>query len=114
MKAKKINRRSLASEAASRWFGTYGENGRGYGNDKAGVLRALRKLGPSPDPDDVDSVIGNKSWTEVPSCDGCGKEHPRAVVRVGAEPDYESATAHLCKACVLQAVALFAATGDNS
>lgn len=107
MKAKKITSQILASEAAARWLGTYGENGRGYGSDKVETLQALRKLGPSPSPADVDAAIGNKSWTGVPSCDGCGKEHPRAVVRVGGEPDYESSTAYLCKACVLKAADLF-------
>lgn len=39
-------------------------------------------------------------------CNGCG-ERVRAVVTVGEEPDYESSTTTLCKACLLAALALF-------
>jgi len=63
----------------------------------------LLALGPHPEPDDVDRVIGNASWTRL-HCDGCG-ESVDAVITVGQEPDYESATASLCPKCMAEAVA---------
>lgn len=100
----KLTRKSLAAMAAGRWFEVYGNDGRGYGDDKREILIALRELGSSPNPDDVDEIIGNKSWTSPPECDGCGDESPRSVVRVGHEPDYQSSTAHLCRKCLRAAV----------
>lgn len=52
-------------------------------------------------PEDVANIIGNKGWTSM-KCDECGAEVD-AVVRVGAEPDYDSNTACLCFRCVLRA-----------
>jgi hypothetical protein len=39
-------------------------------------------------------------------CDGCGK-HKDALVQVGEEEDYDSATCRLCAACLKKALALF-------
>lgn len=104
MKARKVTRASLAAEAAARWADQYGNDGNGYGSDKAATLCALRALGQNPSPDEVDRVIGNRSWTQVPACDACDADDLPAVVVVGQEPDYESATAHLCGNCVADAL----------
>jgi len=109
MKPALMTARTLAADAAKRWMGTYGRTGNGYGKDKVDVLTALEALGPTPSPKAVNAVIGNKSWTEVPNCNGCGKK-VRAVVLVGEEPDYESSSAHLCKRCVVAALAAFGDT----
>lgn len=100
---KVITRESLARSAAERWA-------RQYRMDREATsehdLRTheigyrLRGLGPNPEPDDVDRVIGNGSWTRPPSCNECGTDAQGLVVRVGEEPDYESSTAHLCLRCV--------------
>lgn len=39
------------------------------------------------------------------TCDACGCT-PDALARVGQEPDYDSATAKLCAACLREALAL--------
>ena len=81
---------------------------------KRSLAEQLAELGPTPDPDICDAVIGKymwgdlrkgATWTAVPACDECGKEVP-CVVQVGEEPDYESATATLCIPCLQSAVKL--------
>jgi hypothetical protein len=53
---------------------------------------------------DVEAIIGNRSWTIVPRCHGCGLG-AELVVEVGEEPDYESSTATLCESCLRDALA---------
>jgi len=96
-----ITRQLLANDAAIRWRRQY-ESGI-YGLDKLEIADKLDALGPSPIPDSVDGVIGNGSWTRIPSCSGCGAKPITAVVQVGEDPDYESHTAYLCKGCVTKA-----------
>jgi len=55
--------------------------------------------------EDVAQIIGNDSWTRL-ICDECG-EAVQAVVMVGQEPDYDSATVYLCKSCALKVQGLF-------
>ncbi len=97
----KVTRQSLANEAASHWHATY-DSGE-YGADKLVIGRALDALGPTPDPDAVDRVIGNSCWTHYWQCSGCEKLDPDVVVQVGQEPDYESSTAFLCLDCLREA-----------
>ena len=59
----------------------------------------------SPNPDDVDAVIGNSSWTDV-KCNECN-QYGGPVVTLGEEYDYESATASICEPCLRKALALF-------
>jgi len=98
----KITRATLAAKAAARWAGQYPD--KFYGEDKLQIGAALQALGPNPGPDAVDLAIGNGSWTEVPQCNGCGVERAPAVVQVGEEPDYDSATAYLCGNCLIDAL----------
>lgn len=102
MKAVKITRQSLANDAARRWRATYFNSK--YGDDKLRIGAELLALGENPSPDAVDSTIGNTSWTSVPSCDGCEADDLPAVVMVGQEEDYKSRTAHLCEACLNDAL----------
>lgn len=72
-----------------------------YDNNKRDIGEALLALGAQPAIEDVNRVIGNNSWTQL-ICDEC-KNDVAAVVQLGAEPDYESATACVCGACLLKA-----------
>lgn len=94
----KITREINAVGAAKRWLGQYPDK-------NTDTYKQLKNLGQTPNPDDVDRIIGNKSWTSVPNCDECEKECT-VVVSIGEEIDYESATADICKDCLIKALAL--------
>lgn len=97
-----LSRKENAAGVAARWFKAYGI--RKSGRDKDAIYEKLLVLGPEPNPDDVDSVIGNKLWTTTGTCCGCD-EQP-ALVQVGHELDYDSSTAWLCKQCLKEACEL--------
>lgn len=99
-----ITRKTLARQAAAGWDRQYHPRTRSPA--QAAISDALRRLGPDPDPDAVNHVIGNTSWTMVPCCDECGEDGHDAVIEVGQEPDHESATARLCAKCLTAATAL--------
>lgn len=96
-----VSRVSKAVKAADSWYNTYYDrrNGWRYGDNKRVIFEELVALGQEPDPDDVDRIIGNNSWTST-RCDECG-ESPEFVVMVGEEPDYESNTVFICSPCIL-------------
>lgn len=96
---KLLSRKIKAATAADRWAYRYQAN---RWPDKQATLQALCDLGPDPDPDEVDRVIGNASWTRT-SCSECGNEDPMFVVQLGHEPDYESCTAWICDTCIEKA-----------
>jgi hypothetical protein len=101
-----ITRFTKAAEAAEKWKGGYCRQGVWSviaRNSSQEVYEALAALGPTPEPDAVNAVIGNDSWTMPPSCDECG-EKKEIVVQMGEEPDYESSTADLCRECLGKAV----------
>lgn len=85
---------------AERWKQQYG--GRGWtsvidGRHSKDIYAALCALPATATPKDVADVIGNDSWCGS-ACDECyGRP---AVIQIGQEPDYESATVTLCAACV--------------
>lgn len=98
-----VTRQTRANQACEAWRRQY----RGITNIKwAHIGDQLEALGPTPNPDDVDRIIGNGSWTDTPTCDECDATHNGPRVRVGSEPDYDSATAHLCRRCIKKAAAL--------
>lgn len=69
-----VSRKSKAASTAERWARQYGIND-GISTSALGSMyekyNRLVDLGHSPDPDDVDNVLGNKSWTRL-DCDECG------------------------------------------
>lgn len=106
-----ITRESTAAEAAERWKGQYSRGGQwgtvyiGEPRDTREIYEALVALGPSPDPDAVNELIGNTSWASPPQCDECNKA-AECIVQLGEEPDYESSTANICPDCLSKAIAL--------
>lgn len=98
-----ITRGYKAIGVAEHWKQTYNDrNGNWrYGDNKRVTYEKLAALGPEPHPDDVDKIIGNTSWTAC-HCDEC-RDSVEYVVMVGQEPDYDSATAHLCRDCIEKA-----------
>ena len=114
-------RKSLAAEAAKRWANQYRDEETHEWRrqhlmftDTEKVYNWLVELGKDPDPDDVDAVIGNKTWTRV-TCDACVfsgyGEGP--WVQVGQEPDYDSCTATLCIDCFKEASQLLEEACDT-
>lgn len=96
---KVLDRNKLAQMVHEKWNEVYGD-GR-YGEDKLVILKNLKKLGKNPDPNDVDKIIGNETWTRT-LCSECGRFKGKTII-VGHEPDYDSETAYLCKSCVQKA-----------
>lgn len=98
-------RRERAKGVAERWRKQYqGDDGSWVGHypslsqkPRSQTHAELVALGPNPDPDDVNRIIGNNSWTSC-RCHQCGKDCD-SIVEVGEEPDHESHTADLCAKC---------------
>jgi hypothetical protein len=100
-----ITRYDYAQTAPARWIATY-EN-TGLGKSWQHVTDKMKVLQPPFNPDEIDAIIGNSSWTHIASCGECEKE-AEAIMELGQEPDYESATAYLCLPCLGKAFALAA------
>lgn len=101
---KVITRQGLANSAPARWAEVYGNGHFASQPDKQEVLAKLAALAHPIDPDKVDAIIGNTSWT-TQSCHECGRES-ELVIEVGQEPDYESCTANMCIGCLEAALSL--------
>jgi len=70
-----------------------------YPNRDLKIYRGLVRLGKTPDPDDVDRIIGNNSWTLEESCDQCGIPS-ELLIECGEELNYTSSTCMLCISCL--------------
>ena len=102
-----ITRQTRANQAAQRWHRQYGPRfpeSTAFGDTEV-IYQRLVALGPTPNPDDVDRIIGNDSWTRLGECDECDQQKS-VLVQVGEEPDYESHTATICVDCLQAALAL--------
>jgi hypothetical protein len=106
MKPELFTTRSLIRRVPERWRKQYG----GFDSrpdDKRDIYERLLKLDMETCSEaDVAAIIGNGGWTRI-RCDGCDRDDVKMAVQVGQEPDYESATATLCFACMSEAFALF-------
>lgn len=106
-----VTRSKLAGAAAERWHKLY--SSRQYWHSKIpsgsqsyhGVWEALVELGPDPEPDAVDSVIGNPSWTKI-TCDNCTAQVFSGVA-LGSHSDDEYGPCHYCLPCLESAANAF-------
>jgi hypothetical protein len=78
-----IIRQKLANSAAERWKDQY-QNEFGFwmnvfDGDSEEIYKELVAHGPTPNPDDVDRITGNTSWTTI-GCDNCHEFVKEAVV----------------------------------
>lgn len=90
-------RRQLIQGIAARWLSRYAPFSKWHGKEE--IYKKLVLLdGDTATCEDVNSAIGNSSWTDL-RCDECHKEVD-AVIQVGEELDYDSATCSLCRDCV--------------
>lgn len=101
---KLITKRDVIKQVAERWQNQYTPFS-SHSYDKYNTYKKLLALDlDTATEDDVEKIIGNRSWTRL-SCEQCDKEVD-TLVQVGQEPDYESRTASLCLDCIRAAVAL--------
>jgi len=85
----KQQRQKLANNAAERWKDNYFTGNKWFEfytrHDKSSeqIWFALLSLGRTPDPDKVDAIIGNNSWTHndalETSCISCGNKIEHGV-----------------------------------
>ena len=103
---KVITRSSLAKCAAKHWKTQYCDpSSKCYADPYDTELRKqtyqrLIALGDKPDPDEVDSIIGNTSWTRTPKCNECNTYDHAIIIELGDEPDYDSNTVWICLGCI--------------
>ena len=72
-----------------------------YGEDKIETYEELVNLGSNKNPEDVDKIIGNSSWTRL-ICHNCNKD-VGAVFIFGTSED----SLYVCEDCVNIAVQQF-------
>lgn len=101
-----ITKEMIVKGVAERWKTAYfSPKTNNWGTTISGDMEIVyKKLLKATSEKEVNDIIGNKFWTEL-HCDDCKKEVD-AVVQLGDEPDYESATANICFECLEKAVGL--------
>lgn len=97
-----LTRQVIAQEAPQKWAREYSHMA---SHSQSMITKELASLTKPINPDDVDRIVGNTSWTYLQHCSSC-KENPDVIVEVGEAPDYDSATAWLCPSCLRKAVSL--------
>lgn len=97
---KLLTRKHKAKEAAQSWKSRYFRCGVWMSSDNKLVYDNLIALGPDPDPDDVNTVIGNTSWTEI-ICSCCGGQVD--ICAVLREADWDKQEIRLCLTCATEA-----------
>ncbi len=85
-----VTRKVRAADIFKRWE-------QQYPSDLEGIGKKLKELGDNPDPDEVDRIIGNTTWTHL-ICDHC-KNY--VEVAVGLWEEF-----YLCKECLEKAVVM--------
>ncbi len=104
---KLIRKCDLIASVANRWYEAYCSHGwqaQVSRDDKMETFNKLTALPADASEQQVMRIIGNSSWTSI-QCDECQQEVDMAV-RLGEEPDYESATAIVCLMCLRGALEL--------
>ena len=96
--------RDQVRTVAARWKEAYQTQNLPYYFDKAEIQRKLDALDVETATDkDVATTIGNGTWVSPGYCGEC-KTEDWSAIQLGEEPDYESATATICLACLRKAV----------
>lgn len=99
-----LTRQDLASGAAERWKYQYFQQGKWISlslSDPRDTYASLLKLGPHPDPDDVDLMIGNESWTYL-ECSHCEQRVDEVAVFVRYDE-----VVYVCEPCLWEVLEEF-------
>jgi hypothetical protein len=105
----RLNRQINAGTTAKRWAQQYPRHTDMAAscyprnpNSKGGIRERLDALGDNPDPDTVDAIIGNTSWTNWGlTCSEC----KRVVSDTIVFDDYDNSVT-ICKGCLRKALEL--------
>jgi len=100
MTPKILTRQMRANDVVKRWAKQY-PAGTPHSEMRNVTLPALVALGATPDPDEVDKVIGVMGWTHG-TCANCGERSGRTVLMGG--DDYHGPD-EFCEPCVSAASA---------
>ena len=98
-----ITKSDILKSLPNRYKGQYMTNQQIFDGRWSDDIFSLLKS-ENPLTEDRANEILNPSWTSL-KCDECGRQ-VQAVVQLGEEPDYESATAIICIPCLNEAIAL--------
>ena len=94
-----IRRSEVLKRVPDDWASQYSRN---LDPDKRAITSMLLALDrDTMTEDQVNSIIGNKSWTSL-ACDVCNEEKP-VLVRIGDEPDHEARWQDVCRSCLIVA-----------
>ena len=92
-----ITKESIVNDAPERWRRSYFKTN----NERhKGITKRLMDLKEPINSDEVEAIIGNKSWTQLDSCGECNKRPSDKIIQIGEEPEYESYTAYICVPCL--------------
>ena len=105
---KLITRKTQASGAAERWHLQYPEKD----EQRNRIYLELIDLGPNPDPNAVDDVIGNGSWTNTSRCSECNKKNS-PVISFDIGDDRFYGRVYCCHECLQKAVNLIRKGDEN-
>ena len=91
-----LTKQHLVNTVDDRWKKQYYLNSSWdrYGDDKVEKYEELVNLGKSKNPEDVDKIIGNSSWTRL-ICNHCNKD-VSVVFIFGTSED----SLYICEDCV--------------
>jgi hypothetical protein len=96
-----ITRQLLAKKVAEAWKSQYFKGNKGWAytitGDADRIYNKLVALGNNPNPDAVDSIIGNNSWTRI-ECDVC-HESNFSLVEFDI-PNHDDDKVQICADCI--------------
>ena len=92
-----LTKQHLVNIVDERWKKQYYKNSSWdrYGEDKVEKYEQLVNLGDNKNPEDVDKIIGNPSWTRL-NCNNCNKDVD-VVFIFGTSEEY---SCYVCEDCV--------------
>lgn len=94
-----ITRKILARTAAMRWKYQYCKDGAWEDDDDAKLIYTALSSLFDPSPEEVNSIIGNDSWTACPACSECGFQKDAVIRCSDTLLDEYSPDLFLCRDC---------------